>query len=207
MKTRFCILIILVFVFSGMYARPRGASSLNQSTFDHQQTLDYGAKTVKMPCTMLDEGDGFYASGFRRYKVAGNISKNDEQVVVKNRLLVDLKEQIKIKIGGVYRAVVRDYSEQIDVDDKSSFALHIEKAGELLINTYINDMEVTCEEYDAEMDDAGYKNIYMGLFIPKDNIADYIKDSLMNSTALSQSEKNALRANEAAFRSSISKMK
>lgn len=205
MKTRFYLLIISVFVFCGMYARPRGASSLNQSTFDRQTTLDYGAETVRMPCTMLDEDDGYYASGFKRFKVAGNVPAHEEQIYIKNRLLVDLKEQVKIKIAGEYKSVVRDYSEQIDVNDKSYFALHLERAGVLLIDKYLSDMQVTCEEYDADMDGAGYKNIYMGIFIKKEDITDYIEDGIMNSTVLSQSERNALRANETAFRASISR--
>jgi hypothetical protein len=156
-------------------------------------------KTETMPCQLYDTDEEYTATGVSR------INMRDLNTAAINKLLRDCQEQLKMKIKGRYQAVVRDYVDQMDLDAKSAIASHIESAGEMIIDRFLDDTKEDCREQ-TEVDDAGYIYLYMGILVKKADLVDKLVDELTESKNLSQSEKDLVRKNEDAFRKSAFKV-
>ena len=174
----------------------------NDRMRDREAKTPINVQTEVQPCQRYDDNEYYAASGFIRIKSGGDGEK--DFTVLINKELNSLRQQVKSKIGGKYRAVVRDYFDQMDMDAKSSEASHIESAGEQIIDRFLDDTEEDCREF-GPVDDAGYRNMYMGILVRKKQLVETLIDDLENKSSIPASAKEQLRKNEQAFRESAFK--
>ena len=156
-------------------------------------------KAKEQNCFMPDDDEYYTASGMMRVKMGGNDMGEKDFTVQKNKLLGSCQQQLQMKFKGSYKAVVRDYFVQMDIDSKSSVASKIESAGEKIIDQVINDTEAVCEEY-GDMDEAGYAMLYMGIQMRKSAVIEQIVKGI------SEDEQLKVRFNEEKFRESAFKV-
>lgn len=167
-----------------------------ENKYEKQKPL---VETYEVPCTMYDDPENYAAHGTIR------VFEDDFNTGTITKLLRDCQAQLKEKIGGAYKKVTRDYIDQMDFDAKSNFAQHIESAGELIIDKYLNDTEQDCFEQTAT-DDAGYIRIYMGILVKKAELTNKLVEELKESKSLSADEREKVRQSEATFRESAFKV-
>ncbi|MBR1834682.1 MAG: hypothetical protein IJ785_04160 [Bacteroidales bacterium] len=155
-------------------------------------------ETVSQPCWLPDNDEYFAASGFFRVKTGGNGER--DYTIEFNRQLNSLRQQVKMKIGGHYRSIMRDYFDQLDVDSRSSVASHIESAGEEAIDKLLNDTKEVCRQKSKEVDEAGYVTWYLSMTVSKKEIAKSIIDGIENDKDIPENVKKEVRQNEEKFR-------
>ncbi|MGM9805983.1 MAG: hypothetical protein ACI3Z7_06065 [Candidatus Aphodosoma sp.] len=171
----------------------------NDRMRDREEETEVSEQTTRQPCMRYDDDEYYAASGFMRIKAGGDGER--DFAIVATKLLGSLRQQVKQKIGGRYKAVVRDYFDQMDIDDKSTAASHIESAGEQIIDIYLNDTEEDCRQF-GPIDEAGYRHLYIGILVRKAELVNQIVDGLEKSNTLPVDLKDQIRANEKAFRES-----
>jgi hypothetical protein len=103
------------------------------------------------------------------------------------------RQNLQQKIKGTLKQVTRDYFDQMDIDEKSTEASHIESASDYIVDQFMNDMYETCRKQTAP-DAGGFVTMYIGVKISKKALID----NLCNG--LSQDEKLKLRFDEKTFR-------
>lgn len=174
----------------------------NQKTVKHAINNDYIEDTKQQPCWLIDNDEYFTASGFFRIKFKG---EGERDYTIKfNEQLNSLRQQVKMKIGGKYRSIMRDYFDQLDIDGKTAAAQHIEGAGEQSVDRYLNDTKEACREM-GEVDEAGYRIIYMGITVSKEEIAEAIVKGIEEGEGIPENIKKEVRQNEEKFRESALK--
>jgi len=158
--------------------------------------------TKSQPCWIADNDEYFAASGYFRIKAGGN---NERDYTIEfNKQLNSLRQQVKMKIGGHYRSIMRDYFDQLDVDSRSSVASHIESAGEEAIDKLLNDSKEACRQM-GEPDEGGFRMIYMAITVSKKEIAQAIVDGVEEEKGIPENIKREVRQNEEKFRESALK--
>lgn len=197
------IVLILCVVFTQSIFAQGNRDGRNDRLRDREKDKNFTENTNIQPCQRYDDNEYYAASGFMRIKAGGDTERDYTLDI--NKLLNSLRQQVKSKIGGKYKAVVRDYFDQMDIDSKSSEASHIESAGEQIIDQILNDTEEDCREY-GSVDEGGYQNIYIGILVRKVQLVEQIIDGLENKSNLPADEKEQLRKNENAFRESAFKV-
>lgn len=141
------------------------------------------------PCMEYDTDEYYVAFGTKRMQ-------HHMQAQYSLPLLGSLKVQVKSKVGGSYKAVVADYLDQMDIDENSSFAMHLEKAGVEIVDSFINDCKVSCQEITLP-DESGYVTMYMLIKVNKKDLTEKILNNIPEDV------KNDVRMNEAKFRESV----
>lgn len=201
---KYILLINILFV--SIFASAQGS---RQSRNDRKRAIEEQNQnqydvTSQLPCMRWDEpGVYFAASGWIRVKMGGDGER--DYSIEATKLLANLRQQVKQKMGGQIRGVTRSYFTQMDVDEKSSEASHIENAMEQVVESFLNDTEEDCREL-GEMDEAGYCNLYMGILVKKEDVVNAIVDGLQESKEIPLNVKDKLRADEEAFRESAFKV-
>lgn len=160
-------------------------------------------KTYVQLCMRYDDDEWYAASGFVRILMGGKDAP--EPTVVINKLLHDCQMQLKAKIKGRLQQVTREYCTQVDIDSRSSTGSLIESESELVVDQMIDDTREDCREM-GDMDEAGYRILYMGIIVKKSDIIDKLVDGMQESKTLSSDEKEKLRQNESKFRESAFKV-
>ena len=202
MKMKQVLLFALIFsTIAPIHADNR--SNRNSRMRDLEET-ELTEKTTTQPCMRYDDNEYYAASGWIRVKMIGDGER--DYSIAATKLLANLRQQVKQKIGGKYQAVVRDYFDQMDVDDKFSAASHIESAGEQIIDTYLNDTEEDCRQLGAMDEETGVANLYMGILVRKAELVESIVDGLQESDQVPNDVKAQVKANEKAFRESAFKV-
>ncbi len=163
---------------------------------------DDDEETTSQPCWLADNDEYFAASGYFRIKAGGDSER--DYTIEFNKQLNSLRQQVKMKIGGHYRSIMRDYFDQLDVDSRSSVASHIESAGEEAIDKLLNDSKEACRQM-GKVDESGYRMIYMAITVVKKEIAQAIVDGVEESKDIPESVKKEVRQNEEKFRESALK--
>ena len=158
--------------------------------------------TKSQPCWIADNDEYFAASGYFRIKAGGN---NERDYTIEfNKQLNSLRQHVKMKIGGHYRSIMRDYFDQLDVDSRSSVASHIESAGEEAIDKLLNDSKEACRQM-GEVDESGHRMIYMAITVSKKEIAQAIVDGVEEEKGIPENIKREVRQNVEKFRESALK--
>ncbi len=202
MNAKHILLLALIFnVALPTFADNR--SNRNSRMRDLEET-ELTEKTTTQPCMRYDDNEYYAASGWIRVKMIGDGER--DYSIAATKLLANLRQQVKQKIGGKYQAVVRDYFDQMDVDDKFSAASHIESAGEQIIDTYLNDTEEDCRQLGPIDEETGFANLYMGILVRKAELVESIVDGLQESDQVPNDVKAQVKANEKAFRESAFKV-
>lgn len=178
-------------------------SGRNDRLRERENNLRQTEETTIQPCMRYDDDEYFAGSGYTRVK-AGGEGERDFTLVI-NKLLNSVRQQVKQKIGGKYKAVVRDYFDQMDYGDKSSAASHIESAGEEVIERILGDTEEDCRTF-GEVDEAGYQNIYIGILVKKSDLVDSLLEGIENDKDVPSDIKQQVRQNEKEFRDSAFKI-
>lgn len=175
----------------------------NDRLREHENNLRQTEETTIQPCMRYDDDEYFAGSGYTRVKAGGD-GERDYTLVI-NKLLNSVRQQVKQKIGGKYKAVVRDYFDQMDYGDKTAAASHIESAGEEVIERFLGDTEEDCRTF-GEIDDAGYQNIYIGILVKKSDLVNSLLEGIEESHDVPADIRQQVRQNEKAFRDSAFKI-
>ena len=142
--------------------------------------------TYKVPCWIPDDDDWYTAMASRRRAF-------NQQNTLATATLRAANQQMQQKIKSAFKQVTRDYFDQMDIDENSSEASHIESAGERIIDTYLNDVMEYCREQTHPSAD-GMIIMYIGIKVSKKGLVDAL------SKGLSQEQKDRLRFDEQKFR-------
>lgn len=200
---RIIAISFLVIVGLQSLSAQNNRSGRNDRMRDRENELRQTEETTIQPCMRYDDDEYFAGSGYTRVK-AGGEGERDYTLVI-NKLLNNVRQQVKQKIGGKYKAVVRDYFDQFDYGDKSSAASHIESAGEEVIDRILGDTEEDCRTF-GEIDDAGYQNIYIGILVKKSDLVNSLLEGIQEDNDVPADIKQQVRQNEKAFRDSAFKI-
>lgn len=175
----------------------------NTNLIKQSANNDAYEETASQPCWIGDNDEYFAASGFFRIKAGGDGERN--YTIEFNKQLNSLRQQVKMKIGGHYRSIMRDYFDQLDIDSRSSVASHIESAGEESIDKLLNDSKEACRQRSKEVDESGFVTWYMAITVSKKEIAQAIVDGVEESKDIPENVKREVRQNEEKFRESALK--
>lgn len=175
---------------------------INTNNVVNQANNDFDEETTSQRCWIADNDEYFAASGYFRIKYKGDGER--DFTIEYNKQLNSLRQQVKMKIGGRYRSIMRDYFDQLDVDSRSSVASHIESAGEEAIDKLLNDSKEACRQM-GKVDESGYRFIYMAITVSKKEIAQSIVEGVEESKDIPENVKKEVRQNEAKFRESALK--
>lgn len=146
-------------------------------------------QTFNLPCWEADTDEYFTAHVQRKMKV--------NQMTLQSTALLRLaQQQMRQKIEAAYKGVVRDYMDQMDVDDKFSAASHIESAGEAVIQKFVNATKEQCRQV-TRPDASGMVTMYLSIRVDKKDMTE----DLVNS--LSEAEETKVRNNEEKFRKAV----
>jgi hypothetical protein len=195
------VLIICIVLAQVAFAQSN-RDGRNDRMRNRESDKQFIQKTYLQPCQRYDDNEYYAASGFIRVKAGGEGEKDFTLLI--NKELNSLRQQVKSKVGGKYKSVVRDYFDQMDIDSKSTEASHIESAGEQIIDSFLNDTEEDCREL-GPVDDDGFQNIYIGILVRKVELVEKLVDGLENNNEIPSNEKEQLKKNENAFRESAFK--
>ena len=197
--------IIFAMVFSPLANAQFDAElhKVNTKKLVKQANNDALEETASQPCWIADNDEYYAASGFFRIKAGGDSER--DYTIEFNKQLNSLRQQVKMKIGGHYRSIMRDYFDQLDVDSRSNVASHIESAGEEAIDKLLNDSKEACRQRSKEVDESGYATWYMGITVSKKEIAQAIVKGIEESKDVPENVKKEVRQNEEKFRESAMK--
>ncbi|MDR3187919.1 MAG: hypothetical protein LBT94_01875 [Prevotellaceae bacterium] len=159
------------------------------------------ATAVEIPCQDYDDEQWYVGTGKARVR-SDKLSTEEYTKLLKSCQLL-----LKSKIKGRYQAVVRDYFEQLDVNEKSTVTSHIESAGQQVIDQYLDDTQETCRE-ETDEDDQGYVTVYMNVKISKRQLASAMTDGVAKQISKESAKDKAMqvRFNEEKFRQSALKV-
>lgn len=146
----------------------------------------YRNNTHQMPCQMYDNDEWFYATGVRQFPIS-HINNAPTATLRATQLLM------RQKLSSMYKAVLRDYFDQMDVDAMSSTASHIESAGDNVIKATINDTYEVCRE-NTDPDASGKVYMYMTIKVSKKKFIDDVVKEITKETEM------RVRFNEQKFR-------
>lgn len=150
------------------------------------------AEATEMPCQMYDDDEWFYATGMRQVKA------NSINTAV-TATLRSAQQQMRQKLSAQYRAVTRDYFDQMDTEEGSYERSHIEGAGDLVVRAMINDTYEVCRKM-TDPDDSGNMMMYMTIKASKKKFLDNAVNQL------SKDKEMETRFNEKQFRDSAFKV-
>ena len=150
------------------------------------------AQVSEMPCFMQDDDEWFYATGMRQVKA------NSLNTAVTATLRAT-QQQMRQKLSAQYRAVTRDYFDQMDTEEGSYERSHIESAGDLVVRAMINDTYEVCRKT-TDPDENGNMTMYMTIKVSKKKFLDNAVNTLSKDKELE------VRFNEKQFRDSAFKV-
>ena len=148
--------------------------------------------TVDVPCWMADDDEWFYATIQRQFKQS---SMNTAPTAT----LRSAQMLMRQKLSSVYRAVLRDYFDQMDIEEGSYANQHIESAGDMVIKATINETYEVCRKQ-TKPDENGNIIMYMTVKVSKKK---FVKDVVQK---ISDDEQLRVRFNEQKFRDSAFKV-
>ena len=155
-----------------------------------EQEYLQSTQTYNLPCWEADSKEYFTAHVQRVMPL--------NMVTTQSTALLRLaKQQMQQKIAGAYKQVVRDYMDQMDIDDKFTAASHIESAGEMIINQMVNATEETCREM-TRPNASGNVTLYLAIKISKEDLVEKIMNNIP------EKEKNEVIKNEEEVRTAVS---
>ena len=148
--------------------------------------------TVDVPCWMADDDEWFFATIQRQFKQS---SMNTAPTAT----LRSAQMLMRQKLSSIYRAVLRDYFDQMDIEEGSYANQHIESAGDMVIKATINETYEVCRKQ-TRPDEKGNMVMYMTIKVSKKK---FVKDLVQK---ISDDEQLKVRFNEQKFRESAFKV-
>jgi cell division protein FtsB len=141
---------------------------------------------MDLPCFVPDD-ESWYRGTVARRSPVGRTN------TLATACLRAARQNLQQKIKGALKQVTRDYFDQMDVNEKSTEASHIESASDYIVDQFLNDMMEDCRKI-TQVDDQGMVIMYIGVKISKKALIDDL------SNGLSQDEELKVRFNEKVFR-------
>ena len=107
--------------------------------------------------------------------------------------LTNAQNAVRQKLKHAYKGMVSDYSNYIGNNSGSDAQIHVERAGDQIIDAVVNDTQAKTLNFSG-VDDKGHLNCYIGIRIYKKQLADKIADMV------SEDEELKIRFKESEFR-------
>lgn len=107
--------------------------------------------------------------------------------------LTNAQNAVRQKLKHAYKGIVSDYSNYIGNNSGSDAQIHVERAGDQIIDAVINDTQARSLNFSG-VDEKGHVDCYVGIRIYKKQLADKIAD------AVSEDEELKIRFKESEFR-------
>ena len=145
-----------------------------------------------VPCWMADDDEWFYATIQRQFKQ--NSMNTAPTATLRSAQLL-----MRQKLQSVYRAVTRDYFDQMDTEEGSYANQHIESAGDLVIKATVNETYEVCRKQ-TRPDENGNVVMYMTIKVSKKKFTQDLVQKI------SEDEQLKVRFNEKKFRDSAFKV-
>ncbi|GEM_PF-3229009 len=189
MKTlKFSIILVLIAcVAQVMYAQTPQDSLLAELA--RRKAIDAGAYETQ--CTIYDD-DQWYTAFNQKLGVEG-----DPQLA--NSLLRTCQEQLKDKLAGKVQAITTTYFDQMDINEKSSAAEHIEGASQLSVEQFINETRECCRRQTISYDLEGKIVLYMAIRVKKSDVLQVMEEAIQNDRE-ARVRYNEKKFREAAFK-------
>lgn len=147
-------------------------------------------KTSSVPCFMQDTPTEFAATGIYR----GSSYQKGE--CIKNAL-ENAKQQVYAKYHQIYEGMISDYSSTVGNNRGNDIATKIERAGDQIVKAILNDVMIACMEF-GEVQDDGMVECYVGITVPKGEVADKVAKEVNN--VLTDGEKEEIGFQEYNYR-------
>ncbi len=148
-------------------------------------------ETYEMPCTVFDDDDWFAATGISN----GPRTRMD---VVQQAALTNGQNIIRQKMKHAYQGMVSDYSNYIGNNKGTDADIHIESAGDQIIDAVVNDTRAVCGPKFSAPDDKGQVNCFLAIKISKKELASKLADKVEDM--VSKDEEMRIRFQESNFR-------
>lgn len=142
---------------------------------DAIEKASHRTNTHEMPCQMYDNDEWFFATAYYTFP----ISKMNN---APTHCLRAARQQMEQKLKGLYKAVIRDYFDQMDIDAQSSDASHIESAGDQVITEMLNDTYEVCRKQ-TDPNDAGIIYMYMSIKMSKKQVVNKLTNAVSKESA------------------------
>ena len=107
--------------------------------------------------------------------------------------LTNAQNVVRQKLKHAYKGMVSDYSNYIGNNAGSDAQVHVERAGDQIIDAVVNDTQAKSLNFSG-VDEKGWVNCYCGIRVYKKQLADKIAD------AVSEDEELKIRFKENEFR-------
>lgn len=182
------ILVIVVFTLSSCKSTQKPVET--KAPISNSSSVD----VYDVPCWMADDDEWFYATGNRTFQSKPSVMNTAPTATLRSTQLL-----MRQKLQNVYRAVLRDYFDQMDTEESSYAREHIESAGDLVIKTTINETYEVCRKQTRPNENG---NVTMYITI-KVNKKKFTNDLVQN---ISKEEELKVRFNEKQFRDSAFKV-
>lgn len=187
-RTSLLIPMMVVAVFAMTACKSTQKPAETKAPISSQSNIE----AYDVPCWMADDDEWFYATIQRQFKQS---SMNTAPTAT----LRSAQMLMRQKLQGVYRAVLRDYFDQMDTEEGSYANQHLESAGDLVIKATINETYEVCRKQ-TRPDENNNVTMFMTIKVSKKKFA---KD-LVNK--ISEDEQLKVRFNEKQFRDSAFKV-
>ncbi|MBR1834683.1 MAG: hypothetical protein IJ785_04165 [Bacteroidales bacterium] len=185
-KLLFSILTVIVLTLTGC------KSTQKQIEVKAPISTQTEVAVYDVPCWMADDDQWFYATIQRQFKQS---SMNTAATAT----LRSAQMLMRQKLSSVYRAVLRDYFDQMDIEEGSYANQHLESAGDLVIKATINETYEVCRKQ-TRPDENGNVTMFMTIKVSKKKFANDLVQKI------SDDEQLKVRFNEKTFRDSAFKV-
>lgn len=187
-KISLSIIMLTVVVFMSASCKSTQKTVEVKAPISSQTNVD----VYDVPCWMADDDEWFYATTQRQFKQS---SMNTAPTAT----LRSAQMLMRQKLSSVYRAVLRDYFDQMDIEEGSYANQHLESAGDLVIKATINETYEVCRKQ-TRPDENGNVTMFMTIKVSKKK---YTNDLVQK---ISDDEQLKVRFNEKTFRDSAFKV-
>jgi hypothetical protein len=145
----------------------------------------------KMPCTVFDDENWFAGTGIAN----GDYNRMD---VVQTAALTNAQNIVRQKMQHAYEGMVSDYRNYIGNNKGSDADIHMEAAGDQIIDVIVNNTGTVCGPEWSDIDEKGKINCYLGIKVSKKDVANKLAESAEG--LVSKNEEMRIRFQEFNFR-------
>jgi len=187
----FYLIIALAAIFTGVTFTGCGSSKQTAQQVNTPKVTQ-SDEASDIPCWAPDTEDWYTGTASRRSSV-------NRTNTMATACLRAARQNLQQKIKGSLKQVTRDYFDQMDINEGSDEASHIESASDYVVNQFMSDMMETCRKQ-TQPDAQGMVTMYIGVKISKKEVIDNLVQGLSND------QKLKLRFDEQKFRDNAFKV-
>jgi hypothetical protein len=151
----------------------------------------FGGEVYELPCNVFDDNEWFAATGI----ATGPRTRMD---VIQMSALTNAQNVIRRKMQHAYQGIVSDYSNYIGNNQGTDADVHIESAGDQIIDAVVKDSRAVCGPKFSAPDEKGQVNCFIAVKISKKEVSDKLADKVEDM--VSKNEELRIRFDESNFR-------